>query len=230
MSTATNSPSGAFTTKQPSIIYILGAPGAGKGTLCSYLTQHYANVYHLSIGDHLRSLLALQTAEASQQLLGGLSQQDFAARMQRRELLPASTIVAITRAAIDSIVTQASAAGHQDSIILLDGFPRSIESARLADAVFGLPSWVFLFYCPRELAADRFLRRRRSTDDDMGVFGKRFEEFERVNGEILRLYSGRVVVFDTTKAFENTREEMEETLYGYLMQLGAVKVKDGIDG
>lgn len=54
MSTHTESPLDASAAKKPSIIYILGAPGAGKGTLCSSFTQHYANVYHLSIGDHLR--------------------------------------------------------------------------------------------------------------------------------------------------------------------------------
>ena len=36
------------------IVFILGGPGSGKGTLCSMLTEKYSHIKHLSAGDLLR--------------------------------------------------------------------------------------------------------------------------------------------------------------------------------
>lgn len=40
-------------TKKPEVVFILGGPGAGKGTLCRYIVERYGYV-HLSAGDLLR--------------------------------------------------------------------------------------------------------------------------------------------------------------------------------
>lgn len=38
---------------KPEVVFILGGPGAGKGTLCRYIVERYGYV-HLSAGDLLR--------------------------------------------------------------------------------------------------------------------------------------------------------------------------------
>lgn len=43
----------AVMTKKPEVVFILGGPGAGKGTLCRYIVEHYGYA-HLSAGDLLR--------------------------------------------------------------------------------------------------------------------------------------------------------------------------------
>jgi UMP-CMP kinase len=58
-------------TPKPTLIYVIGAPGAGKGTLCALLAKHFTNIHHLSVGDHLRSLLESN----AQQTFGGLPAQ-----------------------------------------------------------------------------------------------------------------------------------------------------------
>lgn len=40
-------------TKKPEVLFILGGPGSGKGTLCRYIVERYGYV-HLSAGDLLR--------------------------------------------------------------------------------------------------------------------------------------------------------------------------------
>lgn len=43
----------AVTTQKPEVVFVLGGPGAGKGTLCRYIVERYGYV-HLSAGDLLR--------------------------------------------------------------------------------------------------------------------------------------------------------------------------------
>ncbi|CAF1306530.1 unnamed protein product [Adineta ricciae] len=42
-----------MTTKKPNVIFVIGAPGAGKGTQCERICKDYTYV-HLSVGDLLR--------------------------------------------------------------------------------------------------------------------------------------------------------------------------------
>lgn len=199
------------------IIYVLGAPGAGKGTICPLLAQNYANTYHLSIGDHLRSLLDLEPSTTTAATFGGLGRSDFSTRMQRRELLPAKTLISIATNAINSIVQRASTDCVNKPTILVDGFPRSLESAKLADDALGAPHKVLFFDLPREIAEARFLDRKRSADDGRDVFAMRYAEFERLNGLIIERYSDRVVRVGTELGTENTWErvrQMEQEIFG----------------
>ena len=47
-------PGEANSTTLPKILFVLGGPGAGKGTQCINLVKHY-NYVHLSAGDLLRA-------------------------------------------------------------------------------------------------------------------------------------------------------------------------------
>ena len=42
------------THKKPTVIFILGGPGSGKGTQCELICKHY-KFHHLSAGDLLRA-------------------------------------------------------------------------------------------------------------------------------------------------------------------------------
>ena len=191
---------------KPSLIYILGGPGVGKGSLCTPLPQQFTNVYHISVGDHLRELMAQNSSQTTPQPLGGLDHETFVTLMQQRQLLPTETIVSIVGAALRAISNAAAASEISNPIVLVDGFPRSLESAVLADARWGPPQAVLFFDCPRKLAEARFLKRRRSTDDSVEVFRKRYEEFERLNGEIMTMYKDVVVRVDTETGIDESWE------------------------
>ncbi len=51
---APEKPTPAFSPDQTSVIYVLGGPGAGKGTQCANLVRDYGFT-HLSAGDLLRA-------------------------------------------------------------------------------------------------------------------------------------------------------------------------------
>ena len=50
---------------KPNVIFVLGGPGAGKGTQCSRIVENFGHV-HLSAGDLLREERAKPGSEVSQ--------------------------------------------------------------------------------------------------------------------------------------------------------------------
>ena len=195
-------------TKQssmPSLIYILGGPGVGKGSLCTPLPKEFTNVYHLSVGDHLRDLQAQDSSQSTPQSFGGLDYETFSTLMQQRQLLPTETIVSIVDTALRVIADTAAASGVSNPIVLVDGFPRSVESASLA----------------------RFLNRQRSSDDSVKIFRMRFDEFEKLNGEILEMYSDIVLRVNTTTETHGETWDGLRGKVGVLMEeLGGTKVQE----
>lgn len=207
-------------SSKPALIYILGGPGVGKGSLCTPLHKQFTNVYHSSVGDHLRDLLAEDSSQSTPQSFGGLDHETFSLLMQQRQLLPTDTIVSIVDNALGEISDTAAANGVSNPIVLVDGFPRSLELAAFANARWGAPHVVLFFDCPRKLAEARFLNRKRSSDDSAEVFRKRYDEFERLNGEIMEMYGDVVVRVDTETRMGETWDGLHGRLSTLMEELG----------
>lgn len=94
-------------------IVLFGAPGAGKGTQASQLTDKYCAA-HISTGDALRQAVADKTDV-------GLLAKGY---MDRGELVPDDVVIAIAKARL---------AGTGDAGFILDGFPRTITQAEALD-------------------------------------------------------------------------------------------------
>ncbi|MDZ4200141.1 MAG: adenylate kinase [Kiritimatiellia bacterium] len=124
---------------------LLGAPGAGKGTVAEMLVQE-ANVRHVSTGDMLRSAIKAGTPV-------GLEARGY---MERGELVPDKTILDLVG---DLIRSEAS-----DRTILFDGFPRTKDQAAGLDLLLagfgGKVDAVFQLDVPEALLIDRLAGRR----------------------------------------------------------------------
>ena len=206
-----------FASNRLPIYYVLGAPGAGKGTLCKMLAKEYRCI-HLSVGDMLREQLQYFENErlaGSDPAVPGadkLSIDQFKSLMEKRQLLPAAAIVELVRRKISS---------YGVATIIVDGFPRSLESAQLASKEIGTPSRVLFFDCRADVARDRFLARRRSEDDDGDAFDVRFEQFRDSNSEILTFFReevgvGHVVAISTTGTTEESWKLLQDKVDGTL--------------
>lgn len=121
------------------------------------------------------------------------------------------------------MAVSAAAKEGSNPIILVDGFPRSLESAALANARWGVPHNVLFFDCPRELAEARFLNRKRSSDDSAEVFRKRYDESERLKGEIMEMYGDVVVRVDTETKMGQTLDGLHDRVSAFMEQLGGTK-------
>lgn len=124
---------------------LLGPPGAGKGTIAEALVRG-AGVVHLSTGDMLREAVR-QGSDVGRQA------ETF---MKRGELVPDPVIV--------RMVEERFQVGAGGGTYLLDGFPRTLEQARLLEASLArqraLVNLAFLLEAPEELLIQRLTGRR----------------------------------------------------------------------
>jgi adenylate kinase len=124
---------------------LLGAPGAGKGTIAEMLVES-TDYRHVSTGDMLREAVKEETSI-------GRKARSY---MEAGELVPDDVILGIVRERL-----QREGTGAQ---ILFDGFPRTLDQARLLDDVLadleGELIRVFLLDVPRDVLVDRLSGRR----------------------------------------------------------------------
>ncbi|KAL2289222.1 hypothetical protein FJTKL_02244 [Diaporthe vaccinii] len=160
------------------IVFVIGPPGSGKGTLCSRICQQIPGSFrHLSVGDHLRELCnaaasETQPGETGGQVDGRLPPEEIAKYVQRSKLLPPETIVPLLK---EKLLDGQSSSGPG---WLIDGFPRDIETALAFEKEVKAPVHVILLHCDSLFAKDRFIGRRRNTTDDEELFDKRFKEYD----------------------------------------------------
>lgn len=126
-------------------IILLGAPGAGKGTVAATLTEA-TDFRHVSTGDMLR-----EAVKSGSEV--GRKAQSY---MEAGTLVPDDVIIGIVRERLE--------AGRPDDRYMFDGFPRTLEQARLLDealeALNGELKAVFLLEVPEDVLVDRISGRR----------------------------------------------------------------------
>ena len=126
-------------------IILLGAPGAGKGTLAEGV-KNATDFIHVSTGDMLRA--AIKAGSPT-----GLEAKAF---MEKGELVPDDVIL--------RIVGERLAQGRPDDQYMFDGFPRTLEQARRLDDVLaglgGAVNQVFLLEVPTPVIVSRLSGRR----------------------------------------------------------------------
>ncbi len=121
-------------------IVLLGAPGAGKGTLASMMVTRY-NLPHISTGDILRANIKEGTKL-------GLEAKSY---IDKGELVPDSVVIGIVEARLKE-------ADAQNGYIL-DGFPRTIAQAEALDK-FTKINYVLNFDASYETILHRISGRR----------------------------------------------------------------------
>jgi len=126
-------------------IILLGAPGAGKGTLAEGI-RNATDYIHVSTGDMLRA--AIKAGRET-----GLEAKSF---MEKGELVPDDLIM--------RIVGERLSQGAPSDQYMFDGFPRTLEQARLLDETLAKSdakvNQVFLLEVPTSVIVSRLSGRR----------------------------------------------------------------------
>ena len=104
--------------KKPIVLFILGGPGSGKGTLCDQLVAK-VHVNHYSTGDLLRK-------EQEDHPESELSK-TIKTCMVEGKLVPSEVLLAIIKKNILELKVKSDPT-KPPPVILLDGFPRSQEN------------------------------------------------------------------------------------------------------
>lgn len=159
------------------LFLIIGAPGSGKTTDAELIAKQNNQVTHYSTGDMLR----LEVASGSK--LG----------FEINNYISKGLIVPI-KIAIETIVNAIKNAPTQ--IIIIDGYPRSMEQLNALDEYLKTDSTLELcsvieVEVSKDTARDRVLGRSRGEDDKVEVFNNRMKVYTEPLEDIKTFYNSK---------------------------------------
>lgn len=175
------------------LIGMLGRPGCGKGTQCRWLAQTFA-IEQISIGEVLR---AEMDREGSQ----------YAATIRENMLAGTVGPKEVTIPLLKSHVVAASAAGAK--VLVLDGFPRTLDQLESFEDVVGRLDFVILLDCSADMIFDRLLPRGRF-DDNVDNIRRRLLTFDTTTAKVIHEFTvqGRIKIVDAARPVERVSDQL----------------------
>ena len=166
---------------KPNVVFVLGGPGAGKGTMCE-LAESQLGWTHLSTGDLLRA----------ERQAGGPTAATIEEFIAAGKLVPNEIVVTLLKNAMEHI-TRTTGKNN----FLLDGFPRSVTNLEGWYEIFGreaeLPKMLY-FECPYDVLEQRILGRAKYTgrsDDNVESLKLRFDTFKKETLPTVELFKSK---------------------------------------
>jgi len=197
----------AFSPSKVTVLFVLGGPGAGKGTQCANLVRDY-KFTHLSAGDLLRAEQDRPDSEFGQLI------KDY---IKDGKIVPMEVTVQLLENAMTDVVKANGGEGK----FLIDGFPRKMDQALKFEETVVPSKFVLFFDCPEAEMQKRLLERGKTSgrsDDNEESIKKRFKTFVDTSMPVVDYFDkqGRVVKVMATKGpdevYNETREKLEARL------------------
>lgn len=194
----------------PEVVFVLGAPGAGKGTQCSYIAKEYDFV-HLSAGDLLRE---------ERQRPGSEYGEMIEEKIRNGAIVPVEVTCSLLHKAM---------LNSGQKRFLIDGFPRNEDNldgwTRLMSDKAKL-LFVLFFECSRDICTDRCLGRGAAgsgrSDDNLDSLKKRFDTYLNQTMPIVEHYAKQSLVHRVNA--ESSPVEVFEIVKKLFTETGIVKV------
>jgi len=219
-----------FDKKDVTVIFVLGGPGAGKGTQCAKLVDEFGFV-HLSAGDLLRSE---QQREGSQ--YGSL----IAEYIREGKIVPQEITIALLSNAMKAALESGGATTNGGGTVpekhrskwtdgkgrfLVDGFPRKMDQAVGFDEEVCQSRFVLFLHASEETMLERLLERGKTSgraDDNEESIRKRFRTFEETSMPVVEYYrkDNKVVEVDSMKPVEQVTEDIRKAVRETFARLG----------
>jgi len=182
------------------VIFVLGGPGAGKGTQCANLVKDYG-FKHLSAGDLLREEQDRKGSEFGEMI------KEY---IRDGKIVPMEVTIQLLENAMTSTIKET---GNRK--FLIDGFPRKMDQAtKFEEAV--VPSKFTLFFdCPEDVMQKRLLKRGETSgrsDDNEESIKKRFKTFVETSMPVVEHFEkeGKVVKVMATSSPEEVYADVKK--------------------
>ncbi|KAJ2504798.1 bifunctional uridylate/adenylate kinase, partial [Coemansia sp. RSA 2049] len=199
-----------FPFGEKEIIFVLGAPGSGKGTNSARLVDDLGFV-HLSAGDLLR---AEQMREGSQY------GRKIAHYIREGLIVPHTVTIRLLQNAIMD---------HPDKqLFLVDGFPRNVEQAREFEKTVCEPKLVLFFDCPEDVLVARLMERGKTSgraDDNKESIKKRFLTYLFATSPVILDYAkkGKLIRIGSNRPVDEVYGETRQRMVEYMREREAEK-------
>lgn len=179
-----------FSDKDVTVIFVLGGPGAGKGTQCGRLVDTHGFA-HLSAGDLLRAEQARPGSD-----FGDL----ISTCIKDGTIVPMEVTIKLLENAM-----RAEMRARGTTRFLIDGFPRKMDQAHRFEADVCRARLVLFYDCPEAVMEDRLLERGKTSgraDDNAESIRKRFRTFVETSMPVVDFFEkeGRVLRIDAGAA------------------------------
>jgi len=194
-----STPAAATTLPPCKVVFVIGGPGAGKGTQCELITKRRSKWLHFSAGDLLRA----------ERKKGGPTSDLINSKISAGQIVPAEITVGLIQAAM------CEAYGQQSCLnFLIDGFPRSQGNVDAWNDQMSTHDvcMVLDLVCPEEVLLGRLLERSKTSgrqdDASLDVIRKRFQTHKREAEPIVALYGDLVQTVSSDVPVEQVYERI----------------------
>ncbi len=162
------------------LFLIIGAPGSGKTTDAELIAKNHNNISHYSTGDMLRTEVAS----------GSKYGQEIESYISKGLIVPIDIVIDTCVSAIKSAST---------NVVIIDGYPRSIEQMMKLDKYLQNHNDVELISVievsvSEEIARERVLGRARGTDDNEKIFNNRMKVYTEPLRKIRNFYTEKGIL------------------------------------
>lgn len=182
------------------LFLIIGAPGSGKTTDAELIAKNNQNISHYSTGDMLRAEVASGSPRGT----------EIHKYISKGEIVPINIV-------IETILNAIKASTND--VVIIDGYPRSIEQMMELDKYLQTNADVTLtniieVEVSEETARDRVLGRSRGEDDNNEIFNNRMKVYMEPLEAIRDFYKEKDIL--KVISGEGTIEEIVQEMQSFI--------------
>ena len=191
--------------QKPSVVFVLGGPGAGKGTQCQNLVNEFGCV-HLSAGDLLRAERNSGSADA--ELINNY--------IKEGKIVPVEITVGLIKRAMNKFMRE-----DKKFLFIIDGFPRNFDNLsgwnKICGGTFANVPFLLHLECTEDEMTKRILDRAAKSevkrkDDNIETIKKRFKVYNEDTMSVVNVFKNetKCVDIDALDTVENVYAKIKD--------------------